>query len=261
MKSDTLAFFKRWFAGYVAAYHTEGVDSRNIKLKEKHTEQVCKEILMLGRALNLSAEDLLLAETMALFHDIGRFKQYATYGNFNDSLSENHAELGLRELAKHKVLSVCSEAEQLLITQAIRYHNVRVLPEIEDPRCLFFSRLLRDADKLDIYRVVIDYYKYRQKERNTTIELGLPDTQSCSPPILDAIRQRKIAYLKDMATLNDFKLLQISWVFDLNYTPTFCALHERRYVEQIAATLPQTGEISKLLATVEAYVRERAGIC
>lgn len=257
MNTDKLDKLRKWFADYVAAYYTDDpIYNRNINLKEKHTERVCREIIMLGRALGLSQEDMLLAETMALFHDIGRFPQYATYGTFKDSSSENHAKLGLRELTKHNTLSVCSDVEQTLITKAIGYHNVRTLPEDEDERCLFFARLLRDADKLDIWKVVIDYYDHRDEQPNSTIELGLPNNQAYSPAILNALRDHRIADLKDMTTLNDFKLLQISWIFDVNFSPTFRAVNERRYMEKIAATLPLTAEIGETLEIVQAYARE-----
>jgi hypothetical protein len=160
-------------------------------------------------------------------------------------------------LDKHKVLAVCSDEEQSLITKAIGHHNVRNLPEEEDERCLLFARLLRDADKLDIWRVFIDYYARQDEEPNSTIVLGLPNNEACSPTILDALLEHRMADLKDMTTLNDFKLLQISWVFDLNFRPTYGAVCERKYVEIIAATLPQTREISEAVAKVQIYVEER----
>ena len=258
MNRDDLAKFKKWFADYVDGYYTDD-PARNhmIRLKQEHTGQVCKEINMLGQAVQLVAQDMFLAETMALFHDIGRFEQYAAYGTFKDTISENHAELGLHELARHEVLSICSEAEQLLITKGIRYHNVRTLPEYEDQRSLFFARLLRDADKLDIWRVFIDYYEREDKEQDSTIVLGLPNKETCSPNVIDMLRQKKMGDIKNMATLNDYKLVQISWVFDLNFQPTIRAVHERRYVERIAAALPQTREIQELVTIVQGYIDEQ----
>ena len=35
-----------------------------------------------------------VAEAIALFHDVGRFPQYARYKTFRDSISTNHAALG-----------------------------------------------------------------------------------------------------------------------------------------------------------------------
>ncbi|MBE9582067.1 MAG: HD domain-containing protein [Proteobacteria bacterium] len=258
MDKDDFASFQRWFSGYVGGYYTEDpAHDQTIRLKQEHTDQVCKEIVMLGQALNLPSQDMLLAETMALFHDLGRFEQYATYGTFEDARSENHAALGLRELVKHDVLSVCSDEEQRLITKAIGYHNVRVLPENELERTLFFARLLRDADKLDIWRVFIDYYDGRYEETNSTIVLGLPNDSACSPKIVNALRLERMADTRDMATLNDYKLLQISWVFDVNFEPTFRAVCERRYVEKITATLPQTREIREVVSAVLDYLKKR----
>ena len=256
MNSDDLSYFKKWFAEYVAAYYTDNpVHDQTIRLKQEHTERVCKEIVMLGQAMQLVAQDMLLAETIALFHDVGRFQQYAVYGTFKDAISENHAELGLKELAKNNVLSNCSDMEQSIITKAISYHNVRILPEDEDESSLFFAHLLRDADKLDIWRVFIEYYARQEDEPNSTIVLDMPDNQACSPAIIDALYDHRMADLKDMATLNDFKLLQISWVFDVNFRPTFRAVQERQYIEKIAATLPKTREISKVLTIVQAYLK------
>ena len=261
MQSTDLEYFKEWFSGYVDKYFTgDPVYDQPVQLKQKHTERVCEEIMMLGRALNLPPQDMLLAETMALFHDVGRFEQYAAYRTFKDSASENHAELGIRELTKHKVLSICTEEEQELIKKTVSYHNVRSLPDEKDEseQILFFARLVRDADKLDIWRVFIEHYERDEQETNTTIVLGLPDEPGCSPKIIDALRHHKMADLKDMTSLNDFKLLQISWVYDLNLGPTFRAVHERQYVNRIAVYLPQTHEIQHVLSSVNAYIEKRA---
>ena len=123
MNSDDLTRFKSWFADYAASYFTEDrVHDHPLRLKQEHTERVCQEIVSLGEALQISPQDMLLAETMALFHDVGRFEQYASYGTFKDAVSENHAGLGLRVLAHHKVLAPCSEEEQRLVTKSIAFH-------------------------------------------------------------------------------------------------------------------------------------------
>jgi hypothetical protein len=258
MKAEHVALFRRWFFDYVAAYYTDDSQhNETIKLKEEHTKRVCREIVVLGETLNLPAQDMLLAETMALFHDLGRFEQYATYGTFKDVASENHAGLGLRELAEHQVLSVCSDEEQSLIATAIGYHNVRTLPHGEDQRTLFFAKLLRDADKLDIWRVFIDYYDGQFKDRNATIVWGLPSDPFCSPRIVNALRRQEMADTRHMATLNDYKLLQISWVFDVNFRPTFGAVYERKYVQKIAAALTPGLHVEPIVETVLAYLQNR----
>lgn len=255
MNREDLNYLKSWFADYVAGFYTDDPgDSYAIHLKEKHTERVCENIIMLGNALGLSDQEMIVSETMGLFHDIGRFKQYAVYGTFNDMVSENHAKLGLREMAKHNVLAVCTRDEKRWITKAIAYHNAASIPEDEDEKTLFYIRLLRDSDKLDIWKVVIDYYKKRDKEPNSLLEIGLPDDPTYSPQIVAAIRKGRIVLMQDLRTLNDFKLLQISWVFDLNFVPSFQAVKAREYIEQIESTLPHSKEITEAVSHAHDYV-------
>ncbi|MBW1759174.1 MAG: HD family phosphohydrolase, partial [Deltaproteobacteria bacterium] len=115
-----------------------------------------------------------------------------------------------------------------------------------------------DADKLDIWKVVLDYYHTRGEHRNKVLELGLPDEPGYSQKILQALHEHRIALVLDLETLNDFKLLQIGWVFDLNFTPSFQAVQKYKYIQQIAATLPQSKEIAAAVKEAEAYVKLKA---
>ncbi|MBL0700878.1 MAG: HD domain-containing protein [Desulfosarcina sp.] len=259
MDRKKLDHFKLWFNDYVSGYLTENSDNNYIMLlKQEHTLRVCRNIVMLGTALHLSEQDLILAETMALFHDIGRFKQYALYGTFNDLQSVNHARLGLNQLGVNRVLSVCSTDTKRLIAKSIAYHNAAVIPKYENKNTLFFIRLLRDADKLDIWKVVTDYYSNKNKKTNTTIELGLPDDPVCSKKVIIPLHDHRIVKIEDIKTLNDFKLLQISWVFDLNFAPSFKAVQKHNYLELIKATLPESKEIHEAVQEAQDYVHRMA---
>jgi hypothetical protein len=101
------------------------------------------------------------------------------------------------------------------------YHNVHTLPKNIDPHCLFFCKLLRDADKLDIWRVVINYYFRKQNSNhNPLLELGLPDTPGYSDTVLRDLYSGQTSRSNTMKNLNDFKLLQISWVYDIHKNTT-----------------------------------------
>lgn len=255
MTGNDLKCLKTWFAEYVSNFYSDDHDcNHSIKLKEKHTSRVCSNIIMLGKELGITEHDMILAETMALFHDIGRFKQYAVYHTFNDSASENHARLGLRQMAIHGVLSACSTAEKRLITRSIAYHNAAVLPANEDDNTLFFMRLLRDADKLDIWKLFIDYYNEREKNHSSAVELGLPDDPICSQQVIESLHQRRFVRTQDLKTLNDFKLLQISWVYDLNFVPSFQAVQNRKYIEKLEEILPRSKEIKKAVQYAHDHV-------
>jgi hypothetical protein len=70
-----------------------------------------------------------------------------------------------------------------LLLSVILYHNRAELPEDETEGCLFFAKLLRDADKLDIWRVVTDYYHNKNGHQNSSIELDLPDIPEISDEV------------------------------------------------------------------------------
>jgi len=262
MKPDDFKALLKWFKVYVCGYLSGAAGNNHAyRLKRVHTYRVCSNIAQLSKKLGLSPEDILLAKTMALFHDIGRFEQFRRYGTFNDRASANHAELAVAELAGKHVLAGCRGSEIDLITDAIAAHNAAALPEGREARTLFFMRLLRDADKLDIWKVVCDYYRQRclqpDEAPNKTIELDLPDRPACSPAVVAALYEGRYARMEDLRTLNDFKLLQVSWVYDLNFQPSFRMLRKRGYIEKIAATLPETEELNVLLKRTRAFIDAR----
>ncbi len=262
MKPEDFKSLLRWFKQYVSGFYTGNPEiDYGFRLKEAHTYRVCANISLICRSLGLPDEEKLLAKTMALFHDLGRFKQFRHYQTFNDRLSENHAALAVSELDVHKVLSICRQPEKELIISAITYHNVAALPEGSPERPLFFMRLLRDADKLDIWKVFCDHYRQRNKRadaiQNKTIEMNIPDFPVCSEPVIAALQERRCARVEDLKTLNDFKLLQISWVYDLNFAPSFYILYRHDYINQIAKTLPMTTQLKEIIKETHTFIHAR----
>ena len=258
MIRDQLPYFQSWFTEYVSHFYSQEHDQEKkwaIKLKDEHSQRVREEVIVISHRLNLPERDIVLAEVLGLFHDIGRFYQYRKYGTFRDDLSENHAELGVKEISDAPILSTLSYEEKEIIKKGILYHNLHKLPEDEEPRCLFFCKLLRDADKLDIWKVVIDYYQNEQDHNpHVALELGLLDTPGCSQEILDDLYSRQTSSAGCVKNLNDYKLLQIGWVYDINFSPTFQEIKNREYLQKIARRLPETPESKKVLATAEKYV-------
>lgn len=258
MYKKQLEALQQRFTAYVRTFHSDNPEiQRNMDLKQEHTLRVCREIVQLGIQLNLNRFDLYLAEVMALFHDIGRFEQYARYQTFVDRDSVNHAELGVQVLQRQRMLDLLDNASQDVILRAISYHNRAFVPQDETPRCLFFTRLLRDADKLDIWKVVIDYYYAGNGHRNEAISLGFLDTPGISDTVYADLMARRIVDIRHLHNLNDFKLLQVGWIYDINFTPTFQAIQERRYLEQLRATLPQGARLEQIFKIIDIYLEER----
>ncbi len=250
---------KAWFASYLERFATDDPDEeRHYLLKRYHTERVGADIAAIAAGEGAAPGDIVLAETIALFHDLGRFPQYRRYRTFRDSDSINHAGLALRVLAEEGVLGHLDRGEQRLIQQAVALHNAFAVPPSLPPERRFFVSLIRDADKLDIMRVFVEHFRGPAGERASGATLGLPDEPACSPRVLAAVERGEMARLATLATQNDFKLMLFSWVFDLNCVTTFRLLRERRLLDALAAMLPQTSGVERAVDHVLSYVAARS---
>jgi hypothetical protein len=256
---DTFRKLKAWFSRYVKSFQSKNPEhQRNIDLKEDHTQRVCDEIREIGNSLALNEEELRLAVTIALLHDIGRFEQYDRYRTFSDSRSEDHAALGIKILSDNGVLNGLDPSTRELIFCAISHHNRAKLPEGLTEKCLFFTKLLRDADKLDIWRVVTDYYQRKNEPRNPALELELPDSSEISDKICADLMAEKSADVKHAKTLNDFKLIQMGLTYDVNFHRTYELIQERRYLEIIRDALPHSEKIRKVYSVLRSYLEKKS---
>jgi len=257
MDQHELNSLKRWFTGYCGSFYSlNREDQQNITLKEEHTRNVCGNIVQIARGLSLDDARITLAEAIALYHDIGRFPQYHKFKTFKDSVSVNHAALGAKVLIENNVLQSIPKHEQDIIMRVVALHNVYSIPVGLDQDELLFLKLVRDADKLDIWRVAIEYYGQPEDGRASAVGLGLPDVPGYSPEVLTALKNERMVQMSTLKTLNDFKLLQLAWIYDLNFASSLRILESRQCIDGIAATLPRTGEIIAALATLRGYVHE-----
>lgn len=146
---------KKTFNDYVNRYNT---NDTKIRLKIKHTYNVSEICVEIAQGLNLSKEDIDIAYILGLLHDIGRFEQVKRYGTFNDAESVNHAMLGIEILFEEGRIRdfIEDDSEDELIKKAISYHNMYEIPQGDSERIVRFSKILRDADKIDIFRVNVE---------------------------------------------------------------------------------------------------------
>jgi hypothetical protein len=231
------------FNTYADSFLTgSGSTDKNITLKKNHTRRVCLEIITIAEESGFSEHTKFFCAATALFHDIGRFEQYARFKTFVDADSTDHAVLGCEIIDKENFLGGLPPDTQDLIKKAILYHNRLKIPGSETQSCIFFSQLLRDADKLDIWNVLTAYYLNTNKENNTALSLGLPDTPGISDKVYQTLMNQETVLKEDLKNQNDFKLMQIGWVYDLNSAPAFRRLKEKGYLKKIREVLPQNNE-------------------
>ena len=144
------------FADYTNKYNAS---DPKIRLKIDHTYRVAALAERIARTVTDIPIDRDLAWTMGMLHDIGRFEQVKRYGTFVDSESVDHAELGITILFEEGLLTQFGDftpEEQELLKVSIENHNKYRIPQGMSAEKTAYCNILRDADKIDIFRVNCD---------------------------------------------------------------------------------------------------------
>ncbi|MBI5633970.1 MAG: HD domain-containing protein [Nitrospirae bacterium] len=259
MDSLDLLNLQQWFPRYCRSFPSATEEEqKNFALKELHSLKVSANMLSIAQTVLQNRNKVLIAEAIGLLHDIGRFPQYAQYRTFRDSDSINHGRLGAEVITEKNVLGTLPPHEQELILDAVRFHNAYAIPEGLDPEKKFFLKMIRDADKLDIWRVFAEYYEKDSSERESAAGLGLPDRPEYSDNVLVCLTEKRLSRLSDLKTLNDFGIMQLSWVYDLNFPVSFRLAAERGHIDRIISILPQAEDISRAVSILRQHMNNRA---
>lgn len=256
MTSQQLSSLREKFFTYVDSFQkSDNEYNKHIRLKVEHSEKVSRIALAIAQDENMNEADCYLAEALGYLHDIGRFEQYDRYRTFSDKDSVDHAELGVEILAQENFLENLEQPEQEIINKAIAYHNKIRIPPDENGQVARFSKLIRDADKLDIFRVVMGYINDPDINKSRTVVLDLNDDADISDSIYRAIMNNELASYKDLKSANDFRVLQASWIYDVNFAYTLQQIKAKDYIKLLFEQLPESQRINnirqKLLADLD----------
>jgi len=209
-----------------------------IRMKLIHSRKVAEICRSLAEGLGWSGEDNITASALGLLHDAGRFSQFAEYGTFVDADSLDHGELGCAVIKESGVLSSCPVTNRSQILDGILFHNRRTIPSGVQPDSLPFVKLVRDADKLDIYRIIRERIGRNNLGDHLKEALWIRAEGPANPLALDEIRNRQTVSSENIRSVADFTLMQMSWVFDINYLPARQRIREDGVLNLLASTLP-----------------------
>jgi len=259
MKQEQVEQFRRWFEEYTSRFlRDDEYVNIHIRLKQDHTKKTCEEILYLAEQLALEESQRYVAEVIALFHDIGRFPQFAMYRTYKDVLSVDHCHLGVEVLAQEGILGCLRREEKQWVETAVEHHGRKSLPVDLRGQALLFTKLIRDADKLDIYRIVLANYRaFHHEPAKFSFEIELPDEPGYSPAVLDAVVNAGAVDYNDLRTMNDMKLCQLGWVYDMNFVAALERLQQRGYIEELLNLLPQNDDMQRVRRKILEYLESR----
>ena len=256
--NELLKKMHTWMDDYMNQFVTDDEEvMQGIRIKREHTGYVTAIARELAKHLELSEHDVQLAEIMGLFHDVGRFRQYSIYKTFNDAQSEDHADLGLKVLAEEMPYMADLSAEDAdLVRYAIKYHNKKEIPADATGKYLLFAKLLRDADKLDIYRVLAPFLDPENADKAPKF-MKSKSTDLISPDFIDAFVEGKQADYHMLKTLGDRRLVRLLWVYDVNFGWTLQKMVERGYIQKVIDHLPEQEGVQIGIDRLWAYIEKK----
>ena len=136
--------------------------SEMISLKYDHSYKVDNLMEELGKRLNLDEEHIYLSKIIGLLHDLGRFEQLKQNNSFSDALLD-HAEYATDYLFKENHIRdfLDNNYYDSIIEKAIKNHNKLKIEDNLTEEELFYAKMIRDMDKVDIYHQVASHLSHK----------------------------------------------------------------------------------------------------
>ena len=223
------------FERFASAYDTT---DPKIALKIEHTLKVADLCNRISDSEGMSSAAGDVAWLSGMLHDIGRFEQLARYGTFSDASSINNATLSARLLFDDDLLSRFCTHNSLTdeniraLKTAIALHNAYELPETLQPNEQILCTVLRDADKIDIMRVMV--------ESSVSATLSTSDERlqvsDITPAVLEAFNEHHAVRTDLKKTPADFLLGHCALGWELVYPESRRIVLEQGYLLQLFNT-------------------------
>lgn len=222
---------KKEFKEVLSKYNNQ--EEIGFNLKVKHTYQVVENATYLADKLNLSEEDKNLAELIALLHDIGRFEELKVTKEF-DNAKFDHAQYGVKMLFDNKLIEkfTTDRSYDEIIKKAIGNHSLKEIENNMSEKELMHSKIIRDADKLDNYRIKIEekvetIFPGKMKDKN---EL---ENSIISAKVYESIKNNKCVDINDRKTILDYWVCVLAFLFDLNFKESFEIIKKENYINRL----------------------------
>ncbi len=211
-------FVLKKFKEYVNNFDT---NDKGIAMKISHSYHVADLANKLAKRMELNEEDTLLAKTIGLLHDIGRFAQYERTHEYNDIKTYiDHGQVGSDYLFQENHIEDFKLPEKYyqVIQKAILNHNKLTIETDLNEQELFFVKLIRDIDKIDVFR------------QNATEE-DLSYKESVSKEVANMYHKHALVDLKKVKSDSDDILYTTAFAFDINFQESYELLEDTDNLE------------------------------
>ncbi len=217
------------FKEYISSYDNQNDPGFNLKVV--HTYHVVDNAIMISKKLGLSEEDIILAALIGILHDIGRFDELKNLKKF-DGVGNDHAMFASKLLFEEGLINKFIDTDKYnnIIKKAIENHNKKQIEEGLSDKELLHAKIIRDADKLDNYRV-------KQEERIENIFPGVVNSKEelenslISDNVYNSVMKEECVDIKDRKYPLDYWICVLAFTFDFYFKESLLIVKENKYID------------------------------
>lgn len=197
----------RLYDAYVDTFRAaDGRLPEMMQLKRTHTAFVVENARLIADGEGFSPRAREAALAAALLHDTGRYEQLRRYNTFRDSESVDHA------VFSHAIVREKGWTDDPAVLDAVLWHNRRDLPAQMEPLTALVAHTVRDADKLDIFRVLEDQIRHTDWRADSRAFWNLAVSAPPNPAVVASIERGEAVDYQNIRSLSDFVLIQVGWM-------------------------------------------------
>ena len=238
------------FNKFVGKYDLEYPKMRR---KLEHSYRVMSNADKITKSLNLSEKEIEIANIIGLLHDIGHFETIKVNDILKDNKKIDHGDLGVEILEKNNYIRKFVEDDKYdnIILKAIKNHNKFKIEEGLSKQELLFAKIIRDADKLDIFYEGAEMF-WTQPE-----EIEEINKSKVTDKVFDAFKNNCLIDRKNIETKADGIISFIGFIFDINFKYDFQVIKNENYINRILDKFDFRNEITASQMTkVRQYANE-----
>ena len=239
---------KREFDQYIQNFD---MTNASIARKYYHSFRVVEYAEQIAVSEHLSEQDIFLAKVCALLHDIGRFKQVKEFQECEDKNSFDHGDVGYEILLENNYIShfLKDKEDQEICLKAVKNHNKFAIETGLLDKEMYFAKLVRDSDKLDL----LDTQANDVKDGKTNID----------SEVMDALKQQKLYRFQENHEIeNEVSLIvmKLCFLFDFNFQESFIILENKKIIARKIDLLRKHSPqeiVDEIEAIINQYIEAR----
>lgn len=230
------------FKKYVSKFD---LNDDSISRKYYHSLRVMNKARKIAESIELSEEYINIATIVGLLHDYGRFEQWKRYHTFADGKSIDHGDLGVEILFDEKEIEKydIKKENYRIIYNAIKYHNKLEISEDLTKEEKIICKIIRDADKLDIYELLLDgkiVFIDDNNPINSEVEKQFFENNSINKKIVKNESNRI--------------LLRLAMMYDINFKWSIEYIKNNNIIDRMLEMIEDKKKYEKYFAYMKKYL-------